>query len=165
MGHLPPASWFQANGYGSLVGSVYYLGKTWEDLRQDLGDFHSSQFVESRNGLRWRSHPEASLSNFLHARGIPHRRGQRYPDEYALVTGRSYGMYDLHFDGLAGEVDVEIWGDKPKGHGEADYAEKRRGRTPGWGRCPSGSWRAASAMAAPRAVNPVGTGPCGVGPS
>lgn len=128
MGHLPPASWFQANGYGSLVGSVYYLGKTWEDLRQDLGDFNSSQFVESRNGLRWRSHPEASLSNFLHARGIPHRRGQRYPDEYALVTGRSYGMYDLHFDGLAGEVDVEIWGDKPKGHGEADYAEKRRGK-------------------------------------
>lgn len=127
-GHLPPAAWFQANGKGALVGAVYYHGKTWEDLRVALADFTSSQFVESRAGIRWRSHPEASLSNFLFARGIEHRRGERYPSEYSELTGRAYGFYDVHFQGIDGEVDVEIWGDKPNGHDAGAYAEKRLGK-------------------------------------
>lgn len=127
-GHLPPAAWFQANGKGALVGAIYNHGKTWEDLRAALADFNSSQFVESRSGIRWRSHPEASLSNFLYARGIEHRRGERYPEAYSEATGRAYGLYDLHFQGLRHEIDVEIWGDKPNGHGSAAYAEKRRGK-------------------------------------
>lgn len=124
-GFLPPAAWFQANGYGTLVQAVYYLGHTWEQLREKLDDFSGSQFVQSRNGMRWRSHPEASFSNFLYARGITHRKGERYPDEYAVATGRAYGLYDVHIEMQDGWIDVEIWGDKPNGHGEREYAEKR----------------------------------------
>ena len=125
--HLPPAAWFQANGHGSLVQAVYYLGYSWEMLRQEVGDFENSSFVESRNGLRWRSHPEASLSNFLYARGITHKRGEKYPDDYSDFSTANYAYYDLHFVNEEGEwINVEIWGDKPHGHGELRYAEKRK---------------------------------------
>lgn len=127
-GFLPPAAWWQANGGASLVQAIYQMGRTWEDLRAALGDFHSSKFVESRSGLRWRSHAEASLSNFLYARGIPHSRGSRYPKEYEDLTGRAYGMYDMHFEGRLGPVDVEVWGDKPNGSDGAAYQVKREGK-------------------------------------
>lgn len=124
-GSLPPAAWFQANGYGSLVAAIYVHGKTWGDLRGELGDFSNSNFVESRNGLRWLSHAEASLSNFLHARGIEHRKGGKYPDEYAAASGFRYGIYDLTFLASDGRwIDVEVWGDKPLGQ-EEEYAAKR----------------------------------------
>lgn len=128
MGFLPPAAWWQANGRGSLVQALYQDGRTWEDLRVELGDFQSSQFIESRNGIRWRSHAEASLSNFLYSRGIVHRRGERYPAEYKAETGRAYGLFDLHFDGKLGQVDVEVWGDNPNGSGEERYQVKREGK-------------------------------------
>lgn len=125
--HLPPAAWFQANGQGSLVQAVYYLGQSWELLREALGDFQNSSFVESRNGMRWRSHPEASLSNFLYARGIEHKRGEKYPENYGKHSTAKYAYYDVHFRPSGGEwVDVEIWGDKPHGHGEERYGEKRK---------------------------------------
>ena len=124
-GFLPPAAWWQANKSGSLIQAVYLLGRTWEDLRSELGDFRSSQFVGSRSGIRWLSHAEASLSNFLYARGIHHRRGERYPEAYEDSSGRPYGMYDMHFDGQLGPVDIEIWGDNPNGSGQRKYQEKR----------------------------------------
>lgn len=128
-GMLPPAAWFQSNGYGTLVSSVYYLNHTWEDLRQELGDFESSSFVESRNGLRWRSHPEAAFSNFLYARGIEHKRGERYPEDYANHSISKYAYFDLHFLSKNGAwIDVEIWGDKPNGHDEAHYKVKRENK-------------------------------------
>jgi hypothetical protein len=127
-GFLPPAAWWQANGGASLVQALYQLGRTWEDLRAELGDFQSSQFVESRSGLRWRSHAEASLSNFLYARGVSHRRGSRYPKEYEDQTGRAYGMYDMHFEGRLGSVDIEVWGDKPNGADTDNYQAKREGK-------------------------------------
>jgi hypothetical protein len=127
-GFLPPAAWWQATGHGSLVQAVYLLGRTWEQLRVELEDFQSSQFVESRSGLRWRSHAEASLSNFLYARAIPHRRGSRYPKSYEELTGRAYGLYDLHFDGQRGSVDIEVWGDNPNGAGRHHYQAKREGK-------------------------------------
>lgn len=127
-GFLPPAGWFQANGHGSLVQAVYYLGRTWEEVRAQLDDFSGSQFVESRNGMRWRSHPEASLSNFLYSRGITHIKGKRYPEEYAESSGRAYGIYDLHIDAGGRWIDIEIWGDKPKGHDAEGYADKRQAK-------------------------------------
>src|ERR1017187_3165960 len=124
---LPPGDWFRVNGYGSLVTAVYNLGKSWELLREALGDFEQSSFVESRNGMRWRSHPEASLSNFLYARGIEHKRGEKYPDDYAKHSIAKYAYYDLHLRSKTGEwIDIEIWGDKPHGHNEQGYGEKRR---------------------------------------
>jgi len=126
MGALPPSKWFQDNGQGSLVQAVYYLGHSWEDLRQELDDFGGSSFVPSRNGLRWLSHPEAALSNFLYARGIKHKRGERYPDEYAQHSTAKYAFFDLHFlNSNEVWIDVEVWGDKPNGHAEAHYKIKR----------------------------------------
>jgi hypothetical protein len=125
-GHLPPAAWFQKNGQGSLVQAVYYLNHSWEELREELGDFESSLFVESRNGLRWRSHPEASFSNFLYARGVEHKRGERYPIEYANHSESKYAYFDIHFKSPAmGWIDVEIWGDRPNGHNEEKYKINR----------------------------------------
>lgn len=124
-GSLPAALWFQSNGNGSLVAALYNLGKTWADLRSALQDFSNSNFVESRNGLRWLSHAEASLSNFLYARGIEHRKGGKYPEAYAEESGRQYGIYDLTFLSANGRwIDVEVWGDSPHGLA-AEYGVKR----------------------------------------
>ncbi|HFD32938.1 MAG TPA: hypothetical protein ENJ28_09575 [Gammaproteobacteria bacterium] len=128
-GFLPPAQWFTLNGYGSLVQYVYNSNKRWEDLRAHFNSFENSDFVTSRNGMRWRSRPEASLSNFLYARGITHKTGEKYPEEYTKYGDSSYGYFDIHFRNARNEwVDVEIWGDKPKGHNEAGYAAKRKAK-------------------------------------
>jgi len=125
-GYLPPAGWFTANGPRSLVKAVYGLGRTWADLRVEIGDFKNSTFVESRNGQRWLSHPEASLSNFLYARGIEHRRGERYPPEFAEKAAQARGFFDLHFKANDDRwIDVEIWGDNPGGHGRDVYQARR----------------------------------------
>jgi hypothetical protein len=111
-GELPNVEWCRLNGYSSLTSHVHLWGKTWDDLRTVVGDFGSSTFCASRNGIRWRSRPEASLSNFLYARGIEHKRGERYADGYAEQSGRLYGRYDLHFLSKAATwIDVEVWGD------------------------------------------------------
>jgi hypothetical protein len=116
---MVPAEWPR------FAGAVYTLGQTWDALRAAAGDTSSGAFVESRNGLRWRSHPEASLSNFLYARGVEHRRGDRYPKEYEALSGRTHGRYDLHFAGTSGWIDVEIWGDDPGGHDPSNYRAVR----------------------------------------
>lgn len=123
---LPTAGWMQANGHASLVQAVYYSGHSWAELRAELNDFTNSNFVESRNGMRWLSHAEASLSNFLYSRGIEHRKGGRYPDAYAEISGYRYGIFDLSLEASDKSwIDVEVWGDKPKGHDEKGYGEKR----------------------------------------
>jgi len=72
----------------------------------------SRGFYESRNGMRWRSRPEASLSNFLYARGIEHKRGERYAAGYSEQSGRRWGRLDLHFVSKGGLwIDVEVWGE------------------------------------------------------
>jgi hypothetical protein len=124
---LPPAAWFQSNEKAYVVAAVYSLGHTWDDLRKEFKSYENSNFVISRNGLRWRSHPEASLSNFLFARGIKHSNGKKYPDSYSKKTGQSYGIYDLEFyDKREKLIVVEIWGDKPYGHAEVHYEYKKR---------------------------------------
>jgi hypothetical protein len=125
-GRLPPALWFQKNGHASLIQALYNLGHTWDELRAAVGDFSNSNFVRARNGLRWLSHAEASLSNFLYARGIAHTKGKRYPDSFKDFSKTRYAIYDLHFEAKSGEwVDVEVWGDRPNGHNEKKYAETR----------------------------------------
>lgn len=124
---LPPAAWFQANKYGHIVSAIYILGKTWDDLRKEFNSYENSSFIISRNGMRWRSHPEASISNFLYTRGVEHERGKRYPDSYSEQTGQTYGYYDLHFtDNQKRTIDVEIWGEKPNGHAQDHYEYKKK---------------------------------------
>ena len=123
---LPPAAWFQNNGYSYLKAALYSLDKTWDDLRKEFNSYENSSFVISRNGMRWRSHPEASLSNFLFSRGIKHNKGKKYPIEYSITTGQTYGYYDLEFIAKNGcIIQVEIWGEKPNGHDEAHYEYKK----------------------------------------
>jgi hypothetical protein len=125
-GRLPPALWFQKNGHGSFVQALYNLGHTWDQLREAVGDFNGSNFVQSRSGARWLSHAEASLSNFLYARGIEHKKGERYGKSFKEFSTNRYAIYDLHFHvGDARWVDVEVWGDKPNGHNEEKYARTR----------------------------------------
>jgi hypothetical protein len=125
-GYLPPALWFQKNGHQSLVQAIYNLGHTWAELREAVGDFSNSNFVQSRNGIRWLSHAEASLSNFLYARGIEHKKGERYDESFADLASGRYAIFDLHFLGKNGKwFDVEIWGDRPNGHNEEKYAKTR----------------------------------------
>ena len=108
---LPTMDWFRKNGHSGLISEIFRRGHTFEDVRAAIGDFSTSNFRTSRVGIRWRSHPEASLSDFLFARGITHRRGERYDDEYAKASGRHHGHYDIHFTTPDGrEIDVEIWG-------------------------------------------------------
>ena len=110
-GDLPTMEWFRRNNYHGVVNAVFKTGRTWDDLREAVGSSASSPFYPSRNGWRWRSRPEACLSNFLYARGIAHKRGERYPESYATQSGRRYGRFDMHFQKPTGEwVNVEVWG-------------------------------------------------------
>lgn len=125
-GDLPTMTWFRENGYSSLSSGVFRSGHNWEDLRSAVECFTTSHFRESRNGMRWRSHPEASLSNFLYARGITHKRGERYAPGYAEQSGRHYGILDMHFISNAGTwMDVEVWGDELNGLSGGRYQATR----------------------------------------
>ena len=128
-GRLPPSLWFQKNGFGALVHFVYRSGKTWADLREAVGDFSESKFVESRNGMRWLSHAEASLSNFLYARGIEHKKGERYPEGISDFSDAKYAIFDAHIKNKDGEwIDVEVWGDAPLGHDPEKYSKRRKAK-------------------------------------
>lgn len=128
-GRLPPALWFQKNGHAAFVQALYNLGRTWDQLREAVGDFTDSNFVQSRNGMRWLSHAEASLSNFLHARGIEHKKGERYDKSFGDQAETRYAIYDLHFRGKDGAwFDVEVWGDRPHGHNEEKYGKTRKAK-------------------------------------
>jgi hypothetical protein len=97
-----------------LTNVVHLSGRTWEDLRAAVGSFATSTFVQSRNGMRWLSQGEASLSNFLYARRIVHRKGELYAPGYSEQSGRNYGRLDMHFlSNTANWIDVEVWGDIP----------------------------------------------------
>lgn len=125
-GDLPTGEWFRCNGYSSMTAAVYKSGHTWEDLRDAVGCFATSSFCQSRNGIRWRSRPEASLSNFLYARGIEHKRGERYAPGYSEQSGRRYGCLDMHFISADGAwIDVEVWGDSLNALSGGRYKETR----------------------------------------
>jgi hypothetical protein len=131
-GDLPTVQWCRLNGYSQLTNTVHRLGRDWEDLRA-VTDLPKTvmrsgrpRYFDSRIGVRWRSRPEACLSNFLYARGILHKRGERYPDDYAVKSGRTYGRYDLHFTTPSEtQIDVEIWGDIPDAYSRGRYAVTR----------------------------------------
>lgn len=125
-GDLPTVQWCRLNGHSQLTNVVHTSGRTWEDLRAAIGLPPSGKFYNSRVGMRWRSRPEASLSNFLYARGVEHKRGERYPEEYSKQSGRAYGRYDLHFRSASGDwIDVEVWGDIPDAYSHGRYRRTR----------------------------------------
>ena len=128
-GHVPSAPWFQRHELGAAVHFVYRSGRTWDQVQSAVGGLSQGRFVESRNGFRWLSHAEASLSNFLYARGVEHRKGERYPAPFSEGGDARYGLYDMHFKAADGEwIDVEVWGDNPKGQQPEKYARRRESK-------------------------------------
>jgi len=118
IGYLPPAQWFSANGYSSMVNAIYTKhAKTWADARTAVESLEGGSLAPSRSGVLWRSKAEACLSDFLWARGIDHGRGRKYTKSYAKASGKKYGVYDLRFHSpvLDEEIDVEVWGGHPAG--------------------------------------------------
>jgi len=95
------------NKYGPRFGQMK------EDIEKPAGGMaNRARWTESVNGMRWHSRAEASVSNFFYARGIKHKKGELYPEEYAEITGYARGWYDIHFETPCGKIiDVEIWGD------------------------------------------------------
>jgi hypothetical protein len=80
-----------------------------------------ARWTESVNGMRWHSRVEASVSNFLYARGISHQKGKLYDEKYSDESDYARGWYDIHFESLDGDtIDLEIWGNI-----DDKYMEKR----------------------------------------
>jgi hypothetical protein len=124
-GELPTVEQCRLTGLSSLTNAVHHAGKTWEELRAAVG-LTSDSFYPSRKGIRWRSRPEACLSNFLYARDIQHKRGERYPAEFSKQSGRRWALYDLHFLSPKGSwIDVEVWGDAENKLSGGRYQETR----------------------------------------
>jgi hypothetical protein len=118
--------WCRLNGLSSLTNTVHNTGKIWEELRVAVGLRPSRNFCQSSNGMRWLSQPEALLSSYLHARGIEHKHGERYPIGYEQQSGRKRGHYDLHFRAEDGTwIDVEVWGDSLNGMARGRYARTK----------------------------------------
>lgn len=125
-GDLPTVEWCRLNKQSSLTNAVHNAGKVWEDLRVAVGLPSSRTFCQSSNGMRWLSQPEALLSDFLYARGVEHKRGERYPTDYQEQSGRKWARYDLHFRAESGEwIDVEVWGDSLSPMSGGRYARTR----------------------------------------
>ena len=125
-GDLPTVEWCHRNGLSSLFSAVNKAGRIWEDLRVAVGLPPTRNFCESANGMRWLSQPEALLSDFLHARGVEHKRGERYPADYEEKSGRKWGRYDLHFRSKNGAwIDVEVWGEPLDRLGRGRYRKTK----------------------------------------
>lgn len=132
-GFFPPAAFLVPRGYGSWLNALYNIFKENYETLQKKYNVISSPRYWGRNGEKMDSMPEACYSNFLYARGIEQKHGPKYPDAYTKLTGRKSGKYDRRFKGKIGIykdkwIDVEIWGDKPLGHAENDYAKKKAGK-------------------------------------
>lgn len=50
----------------------------------------------SRNGMWWRSMAEANFANYLYARGITIKKGERYPDDYGERFNRANSNIHTH---------------------------------------------------------------------
>jgi hypothetical protein len=129
-GYLPTVEQCRINGQGAIFGAARKLGFTWDDVRRAVGAPPARTFVQSRNGMRWRSAPEASLSDFLYARGVEHKRGERYPKSYSEQSGQLWGSMDLHFRAISGPkigqwIDVEIWGDPLNSLSRGAYRKRK----------------------------------------
>lgn len=128
-GYFPAAGFLREKGYGSFITAFYTNNMSVAMVEKKYNVTKDPKFW-SRNGICFLSLAEACFANFLYARGIKFKKGERYPEEYSNQTGRKYGIFDIHFEGQNGSfkdnwVDVEIWGENPNGHDKKNYANKR----------------------------------------
>jgi hypothetical protein len=105
-------------------GPNFNLISTTIDGKPIKGFKNRTRWTESVNGMRWHSRAEASVSNFLYARGIPQKKGELYGEEYSRNSDYSRGWFDIHFEAQDGRIiDLEIWGNM-----DENYAKKRKAK-------------------------------------
>jgi hypothetical protein len=98
-------------GLSSLTSAVHRAGRTWDELRIAVGLTPSEGSHISDNGMIWTSRAQAGLSNFLHARGVAHKKGERYPLPRSKKSRRRWTRFDLHFRAETGDwIDVKVGG-------------------------------------------------------
>ncbi len=142
-GELKSVAESRKAGLSSLTSAVHRAGRTWDELRIAVGLKPSGGSHISENGMIWSSRAQASLSNFLHARGIPHKKGERYPLPRAKVSRRRWARFDLHFRSKSGGwIDVKVGdaadGKHPAGR-LAGYVQNPHFLRVGYGNCLSPS--------------------------
>ena len=102
-GFLPPASYLDAQ--------TDFLGLA--DAVQKFGGFRKIKEIYNipdrlrlfdKQGSIWNSFPEPALSNYLLSKGVKASKGERYPVGYSEVSGKAYGIYDMHFVASAGHL-------------------------------------------------------------
>ena len=125
-GCIPSQSVLGKNGYSGYLNHIKQFGPDIASIRQENGVDN----VEMRDidNTPWLSFIEVATANFMLARGVKITKGEKYPPAYAALSGRKYGIYDMHFVALAGDqkgkkINVEIFGGSPGGRG--NYAEVR----------------------------------------
>lgn len=111
---LPPTAYLIDQGYASFVTSIHKFKIKYDDLKVKYNCPDDERRI-SRDGKSWLSAAEAGACNFLISRGIVVTHGRTYPKEYAKITGKAYGVYDMHFKATVGKyagdwMDVEIFG-------------------------------------------------------
>jgi len=141
-GYVPTASEIrnETKGYGSIYQFMKLYDIDMDDVRAKFPDNkygpqfnriqggklkgglnNRARWTESVNGMRWHSRVEASVSNFLYARGISHNKGKLYDVQFGEKSEYSRGWYDMHFESINGDtIDLEIWGNL-----NDSYAKKR----------------------------------------
>ncbi len=108
-GELGSVAGSRKAGLSSLTCAVHRAGRTWDELRIAVGLEPSEGSHNSENGMFWSSRAQAGISNFLHSRGVPHKKGERYPLPRSKKSRRRWTRFDLHFRAKTGDwIDVKV---------------------------------------------------------
>ena len=129
--YIPSGRLLLKIGLRSYTKYMYANGMTMESLQKKY-NCRKHRWI-SKNDMFWMSMPECCLANFLYARGVGIKNGERYPPGYSTQSGKHHGIYDLHFVANLNEyenkwISVEVWGDNPGGHGAEEYKHTREGK-------------------------------------
>lgn len=105
LGHFPSIGWLQENDYAWLSTTIARRFGGTRKFQEQMG-FKSARMINSKNGEKWDSKAEASVSNFFTDNGIEHERGNYYPDGSTRTFDFYLPEHDLH---------IELWGDFNEG--------------------------------------------------
>tara|TARA_Y100000748_G_scaffold303281_1_gene307902 strand:- start:1356 stop:3374 length:2019 start_codon:yes stop_codon:yes gene_type:complete len=124
---IPHKGILQHENLGSYESYMYQYGYTKESIYA----MHGLHFEYTcRLGWLRDSQAEVFVGDYLFARNVEQRKGQKYPENYADYGEFHSAIYDGHFLGQYGKwkdvwIAYEIWGDNPAGRGEV-YAKRRK---------------------------------------
>ncbi len=78
---------------------------------------------------KWRSFPEALLSNYLISNSITPIMGEKYPDSFHSIYGKN-GYYDMHFVDPKSNIKyfIEVWGGGGNRDGKAEYEKQKKSK-------------------------------------